>query len=173
MIPDLNSEPIPADLLAACYTQMRQIARAIIARDAMARVFQPTELANEAAIRLIRSNLDGVTQTGHMLGLAARTMRQVLISEARKTMARKRQPVTMMTAFPGGHADQLVDIEALDRALVVLASHSPDHAQIIELRFMLGLSLAEAAQVTEVSERTLTRRWQAARLWLLDHIGAQ
>ncbi|WP_420383201.1 ECF-type sigma factor [Novosphingobium sp.] len=171
MITELDSEPIPADLLAACYTQMRQIARAVIARDAMARVFQPTELANEAAIRLIRSNLEGVTQTGHMLGLAARTMRQVLIGEARKTMAQKRQPITMMTAFPDADADHLVDIEALDRALVALATHSPDHAQIVELRFMLGLSLAEAAEVTGVSERTLARRWQAARLWLLDHIG--
>ena len=173
MITELNSEPIPADLLAACYAQMRQIARAIMARDAMARVFQPTELANEAAIRLMRSNLDGVTQTGHMLGLASRTMRQVLIGEARKSMTQKRQPMTLMTIFPDEGADRLIDIEALDRALVALASHSPDHAQIIELRFMLGLSLAEAAEVTGVSERTVTRRWQAARLWLLDHIGSE
>ena len=69
--------------------------------------------------------------------------------------------------------DKLIDLQALDQALVALAQHSTDHATIVELRFMLGLSLAEVVTATGLSQRTVTRRWQAARLWLLDHIGTE
>ncbi len=150
---------------------MRRIARGLMARDGMARLIQPTELVNEAAIRLLRSNLEGVSDQGHMLAFAARTMRQVLIGEARKMMASKRRPITMMTLLPDTDADRLIDLEALDRALSALARYSAEHAQIVELRFMLRLSLAEFVTATGLSQRTVTRRWQAARLWLLEHIG--
>jgi RNA polymerase sigma factor (TIGR02999 family) len=161
---------IPERLLAACYADMRRIARALMARDGMARYLQPTELVNEAAIRLLRSNLAGVADEGQMLAYAARTMRQVLISEARKAMANKRQPVTMLTWLPDSGPDRLIDLEALDRALAALADYSPEHARIVELRFMLGLTLTEIVAATGLAQRTVTRRWQAARLWLLDHI---
>jgi RNA polymerase sigma factor (TIGR02999 family) len=164
---------IPEALLKECYADMRRMARRIMARDAMSRVLQPTELANEAAIRLLRSKLDGVSDQGHMLALAARTMRQVLIGEARKSRAGKRQPLPMITVFPDAGVDGPVDLEALDRALVALAEHSPEHAKVVELRFMLGLSLTEIVTATGLSQRTVTRRWQAARLWLLDHIGSE
>lgn len=162
---------VPAALVAECYADMRRIARGIIARDAMASYLQPTELVNEAAIRLLRSNLEGVLDKGHMLAFAARTMRQVLIGEARKAMASKRHPIIVMTLLPNSGEDRLIDLEALDRALKALVSHSPDHARIVELRFMLGLSLAEIVAATGIPQRTVTRRWQAARLWLLEHIG--
>jgi RNA polymerase sigma factor (TIGR02999 family) len=174
----LQSEPdplvvaIPEALLAACYADMRRIARRLMVHDAMSRVLQPTELANEAVIRLLRSKLDGVSDQGHMLALAARTMRQVLIGEARKTMADKRQP-PMITFPPDERTGKMIDLEALDRALAALADHSPEHARVVELRYMLGLPLAEISAVTGLSQRTVTRRWQAARLWLLEHIGSE
>jgi RNA polymerase sigma factor (TIGR02999 family) len=169
--PDISAaNVIPEQLLAACYADMRRIARSLMARDGVARYLQPTELVNEAAIRLLRSNLDGVADEGHMLAYAARTMRQVLISEARKTMASKRQPVTMLTFLPDTGSSRLIDLEALDRALAALADYSPEHARIVELRYMLGLSLAEIVTATGLAQRTVTRRWQAARLWLLEHI---
>lgn len=107
-----------------------------------------------------------------MLALAARTMRQVLIGEARKTMADKRQP-PMITFPPDKRTGKMVDLEALDRALAALADHSPEHARVVELRYMLGLPLAEISAVMGLSQRTVTRRWQAARLWLLEHIGGE
>ena len=162
---------MPAEMLAACYNDMRRIARRVMANDPAARILQPTDLANEAAIRLLRANLADVNERGHLLALAARTMRQVLIDEARKSLAHKRQMITMLTLWPGRN-NKLVDIEALDEALVALNAFSPEHAQIVELRFMLGLSLAETVAVTGTSQRTVTRRWQAARLWLLDHLNA-
>ena len=165
-------DQIPANMLAACYADMRRIARRIMAHDQVGRVLQPTELANEAAIRLLRANLKDVHDQGHMLALAARNMRQVLIDEARKRLADKRQAVGMMTLWPDDNQHRMIDIEDLDRALAALASYSPEHAQIVELRFMLGLSLEETIKASGLSQRTVSRRWQAARLWLLDHLQA-
>ncbi|WCM29917.1 ECF-type sigma factor [Sphingomonas sp. QA11] len=167
---DPGTDALPEALITACYGDMRRIARRLVQRDAAARVIQPTELANEAAIRLLRSKLDGVADQGHMLALAARTMRQILIGEARKAMAGKRQAPLIITMLPDSR--KLIDLEALNEALAALAAHSPEHAEIVELRFMLGLSLAEAVAATGLSQRTVTRRWQSARLWLLDRIAA-
>ena len=164
---------IPEALLAACYEDMRRMARRLLAHDSIALVLQPTELANEAAIRLLRSKPYGVSDQGHMLALAARNMRQVLIGEARKRMANKRQPVAMLTMLPHDGVAKLIDLGALDRALAALADHSPEHARIVELRFMLGLSLTEIVTATRLSQRTVTRRWQSARLWLLEHISSE
>ena len=161
---------IPEELLNACYSDMRRMARRILFGDGVSQIIQPTELANEAAIRLLRSNLSGVTGQGHLLAYAARTMRQVLIDEARKQSAKKRQSVDMMTVFPDDPAQGLVNIEDLDRALEELASHSADFARIVELRFMLGLSVAETVEATGLSHRTVLRRWNAARLWLLERL---
>lgn len=161
---------MPEHILAACYADMRRIARALMARDGMGRHMQPTELVNEAAIRLLRSNLEGVTDEGHMLAYAARSMRRVLIDEARKTLADKRQPITIQTLLPETGSGRLIDLEALDRALAALADHSPEHARIVEMRFMLGLNLSAIVDATGMAQRTVTRRWQAARLWLLEYI---
>jgi RNA polymerase sigma factor (TIGR02999 family) len=159
----------PEALIASCYGEMRMIARRILS-DSHSRNLQPTELANESVIRLLRSGLNGIVGRGHLLATAARAMRQILIDEARKSSALKRQPLPITTYLPDDPANKLIDIEALDRALIALAVHSPDHAEIVELRFMLGLSLAETVAATGVSQRTVTRRWQSARVWLLDHV---
>ncbi len=165
-----KADVLPEALITVCYADMRRIARRLVQGDAAGRFIQPTELANEAAIRLLKSKLDGVADQSHMLALAARTMRQVLIGEARKAMAGKRQAPAIITMLPDTR--KLVDLEALDHALAALAAHSPEHAEIVELRFMLGLSLGEVVAATGLSQRTVTRRWQSARLWLLDHITA-
>jgi RNA polymerase sigma factor (TIGR02999 family) len=159
----------PEALIASCYGEMRSIARRILS-NSHSRNLQPTELANESVIRLLRSGLKNIDGRSHLLATAARAMRQILIDEARKGNALKRQALPITTYLPDGPANQLIDIEALDRALIDLAIHSPEHAEVVELRFMLGLSLAETVAAIGVSQRTVTRRWQSARVWLLDHV---
>ena len=161
------SGPIPAALLIVCYGEMRRIARRMLMNDGVANVLQPTELANEATIRLLRARLPRINDGGHLLAIAARTMRQVIIDEARKRLAGKRQ---VLTLWPDANGDDPVDIEALHRGLAELSQILPGHAEIVELRFMLGLSMAETVSVMGISERTVTRHWQAARLWLLDYL---
>lgn len=160
----------PAALLAACYDEARRIARIVIARDGAGRGLQATELLNEAAMRLIGGGTLRVTDQAHMLALTARTMRRILIDESRRSGAAKRQAPVFVTAWPDDPAAALIDIGDLDRALEALEAVSPDHAQIIELRFMLGLTVEESAAASGLSERTIKRRWQAARAWLLDHL---
>lgn len=167
-----ESEPagLPSDLLAACYDDVRRIARRVIARDGMNRALQATELANEAAIRLMGVDRMEIKGKAHMLAMAARTMRRILIDEARKGSAAKRRAPTFITIWPDDPSNNLIDVGDLDRALVALDAHSPEHAQIVELRFMLGLTVEEAALASGIPERTIKRRWQAARAWLLDHL---
>lgn len=161
-----------ADLLAACYDDVRRVARSIIAREGPIRPLQATELANEAAIRLIGIDRMEINGKAHMLAMAARTMRRIMIDEARKGAAAKRQMPSVVTAWPDDPATTLIDAGDLDRALEALATFSPEHAQVVELRFMLGLTVEEAARASGLAERTVKRRWQAARAWLLDHLDA-
>jgi RNA polymerase sigma factor (TIGR02999 family) len=158
------------DVLAACYSDMRRMARRIIAGDSAGRLLQPTELANEAAIRMIRAYDLTVNDQGHLLAMAARTMRRVLIDEARKGAASKRSEPTFHTLWPDEGQGQLISIDDLDRALIALEAFSPEHARIVELRFMLGMTVEETAAAMNLAERTVKRRWQAARVWLLDHL---
>lgn len=159
------------DLLAACYEDVRRISRRIIARDGMNRVLQATELANEAAIRLMGVDRMEIKDKAHMLAMAARTMRRILIDEARKSGAAKRQTPEFVTRWPDDPAASLIEIGDLDRALEALTEFSPEHAEIVELRFMLGLTVEEASLASGIPARTIKRRWQAARAWLLDHLN--
>lgn len=162
---------VSGELLAACYNDVRRIARAILARDGMARAIQATELANEAAIRLMGVDRMEIAGRAHMLAMAARTMRRILIDEARKASAAKRRVHTVVTAWPDEAQDQLIDVGQLDRALAALEAFSPDHAEVVELRFMLGLTVTEASLASGVPERTIKRRWAAGRAWLLDYLS--
>lgn len=157
-------------LLAQCYEDMRRVARRILAGDGMAVAIQPTDLAHEAAVRLILSDVGVIAaDRGHMLALAARTMRRILIDEARKAGAAKRHAPTLMTHWPGSPST-LIDLADLDEALGALQKFSEDHATIVEMRFTLGLTVEETARQTGIPERTVKRRWQVARAWLHDYL---
>jgi RNA polymerase sigma factor (TIGR02999 family) len=162
--PELNA------LLTQCYADMRSIARRIMTGNALSSVYQPTELTNEVVVKLVRSTLLSCTSKSHLLATAARTMRQVLIDEARKIHADKRRPPTCLTVWPDGASDEQVDFGALDEALIALKALSQPRSEVVELRFMLGLSVAETAEAMGLSERTVKRHWQEARAWLIDYL---
>lgn len=157
-----------AALLADCYADMRRVARDIVRREADLPL-QPTDLAHEAAIRLIGLQRIKVNGQAHMLALAARVMRQALIDEIRRIRAGKRQAPRSLTDWPGRGGRQ-VELDVLDDALRALAEVSPEHAEIVELRFSLGLTIEEAAAAAGISDRTVKRRWQAARAWLQHYL---
>lgn len=146
------------------------MARRIMAGNVLAQALQPTELANEAAIKLLRANLANVENESQLLAIAARTMRNILIDEARKAAASKRSN-PLMTVWPGADSGTLVNLSDLDQALVALAEISPQRAEIVELRFMLGMTVEETARTTGIPERTVKRHWQTARAWLLGWIS--
>jgi RNA polymerase sigma factor (TIGR02999 family) len=154
-------------LLADCYEEMRRVARSMLAREGDI-FLQPTDLAHEAAIRLMGLHRIQVNGSGHMLALAARVMRQAMIDEIRRARSAKRRVPATLTSWPG--SARHVELDVLDDALRALAEVSTEHAEIVELRFSLGLTIEEAADAIGISARSVKRRWQAARTWLQHYL---
>jgi RNA polymerase sigma factor (TIGR02999 family) len=155
-------------LLALCYAELRSIARRILAGDASSYRWQPTELVNEAVLRVLKLDRMQWKDRAHFLGTAATVMRQTLLDEVRRFHASKRQrPAVVTTWFDAGVATIDLDLERLDRSLNRLAEISPDRARLVELRFFVGLTIEETADVLGISTPTVKRQWDAARAWLL------
>ncbi len=157
-------------LLAAHYAEFRRLARAVLSSDAAKLQIQPTELAHEAAIRLLRIERMDVTDRTHFLALASRIMRQILIDEVRRFRASKRRTPSVDTYW-GDLLDQsprqAFDIEAFDQALERLWVVDAQMGQIVEHRFYAGLTMEEIAEVLDVSLSTVKRQWRGARAWLM------
>lgn len=158
-------------LLARHYEEFRLLARRVLSSDGGKLQIQPTDLAHEAAIRLMRLDHLSIADRAHFLALSAKVMRQTLLDEVRRARARKRQAPGLLTMWPDGEGGAPVDIEALDEALRELAGISPERARIVELRFFAGLTMEEVAVELGESESTVKRRWRVARAWLLDRLA--
>jgi RNA polymerase sigma factor (TIGR02999 family) len=162
-----TAPPTPA--IAACYEEMRRIARRLLVSAGDRLLFQPTELAHEAAIRMLMIDSTRFESNAHMLATAARITRRALLDEIRASHAVKRRPV-LRTMWPEGEHDARLD--ELDEAIEALGAISPDHARIIELRFFLGMTVEETATAEGVSPRSIKRRWAAARAWLQERLDS-
>lgn len=129
------------------------------------------DLVNEAVIRLSKLTIMEFHGRAHILALASRLMRRVLIDAARQRAAAKRgdTPVTLCT----GVADweMPIDLLELELALNELARLDPERSRIVEMRFYGGMASADIAEVLGISEPTVKRRWAATRAWLHDRLG--
>jgi RNA polymerase sigma factor (TIGR02999 family) len=155
---------------SAAYGELRRLAAAIKQRDGSL-TLNPTELVNEAWLKLAKSPAIRAESPLHFKRIAARAMRQVLVEAARRRLAGKRGGNgAALTVTLDEAARPLVrkevDLLALDAALDDLARLSPRQAQMVESRFFGGLEMAEIATLLEVSEATILRDWRAARAWL-------
>jgi RNA polymerase sigma factor (TIGR02999 family) len=157
-------------LLAAHYDEFRRIARRVLADDAGRMTMQPTDLAHEAAVRIMKLDQMAWHSRTHFLAVSARVMRQALLDEVRRRRAAKRQAPPVMTAWHEGGTP--FDLEQFDGLLEQLFAIDPDRARVVELRFYAGLTLQEVARALSVSESTVERRWRGARAWLLGALGA-
>ena len=163
-----------AALVEAIYAELNVVAARQLRRERHGDL-QPNALVHEAYCRLI--DLDRIDFQGraHFLAVAARIMREILIDEARKRNAAKRDggiQVTLTGALAhesGPSTDVLMLHEALER----LAEADPQRAHIVELRFFGGLTIEETAAVTGLSPATVKRNWAVARGWLYHTMNAQ
>jgi len=156
------------DVFSLAYEELRRLA-ASVRRDEPGVTLSPTDLVNEAWLKLAGSPHLADTSPLHFRRIAARAMRQVLVEAARRRRAEKRGGGVFLVTFdealdaPAGGAD---DILGLDEALEALALISPRQAAMVESRFFGGLGMAEIAELLDVSEATVLRDWRAARAWL-------
>ncbi len=161
---DANAQ---ARLLSAYYDEFRSVARRVLRDDGARLALQPTDLAHEAAIRILKLDRIDWRDRTHFMALSARVMRQTLLDEVRRFKAGKRQQPEVLTQWPVGGARKPLPLDLLDEALEQLFTIDADRARVVELRFFAGLTLAEIAHALEVSESTIVRRWRGARAWLL------
>ena len=162
----------PEELLPLIYDQLRRIAREYMRRERAGHTLQATALVNEAYLKLTRGAPISWQGRAHFYNLAARAMRRVLVNHARDRLRLKRDGVSLTVVFaqagdiPQTEQDGGVDLVALDGALSRLAQDYPRQGQVVELRFFGDMEAREIAEVLQVSEKTVLRDWQFARLWL-------
>lgn len=156
------------------HLEMRRIAAALLRGGPAERPLRPTDLVHDALVRLLGAAEPTWSDRSHFLATCVRVMRQVLVDETRRRLARKRRaPGSRITisgiATPDG-ASSGVDLIDLDAALVELAELSPRRVRIVELRLLAGLSNEEIASVLGVSGRTVDREWRSASAWLRQRL---
>lgn len=153
-------------LLDRMYQELTRIASHHLARERV-RQLQPQALVHEAYLKMVDLERVEWQNRAHFLGMAARIMRQILIDEARKRNAAKRDGgvrVTLSGLSAANSPD--TDVLMLHDALEKLAEVDAERAQLVELRFFGGLTIQETAQVLGSSPATVKRHWEVARGWL-------
>ena len=141
----------------------------MLRRDAPALTLQPTELVNEAVLKIVQLERMSWNDRQHFFATGARIMRQAMLDAIKSRKRRKRQAPTIFLQDDSESAG--IDVETLDAALTKLEGISPELAKIVEMRFFVGLKPDEIAAVLGSSESTVKRRWQAARLWLASELA--
>jgi RNA polymerase sigma-70 factor, ECF subfamily len=160
-------------LLPLVYRELEAIARGYVpARPAAPISIEPHELVHELYLRLASAPV-AARDRKHFYAIAALAMRQILADRARRRRAAKRGGDAVRVTLTGlAAAGAERDALAVEDALVRLEALSPRQARIVELRCLIGLSVAETAAALEVSERTVHAEWRLARAWLIRELAA-
>jgi RNA polymerase sigma factor (TIGR02999 family) len=161
--------------VAELYGELRKIARAALAGQIGQHTLQPTALVHEAWLRLSQLGSLRSEDRHQFLALAARTMRHVLVDHARGKQRLKRGGGALMLtwdpAVVPAIAVEPIDLIAFDSALRKLDALAPRQVEIVELRFLAGLSVEEVAALLALSSATIKREAALARAWILRELG--
>ena len=161
-------------LFPIVYNELRQQAKRYLNRERTDHTLQPTALVHEAYMRLAGTSSIAVENRVHFFGIASRIMRQILVDHARQRNAEKRggtaQRFSMedLNILPEQSSG---DMLALNDALNGLEKIDERKCKVVEMRFFGGLSENEIAQVLGISEKTVRRDWNFAKLWLFRELS--
>jgi len=161
-------------LLPLVYEELRRLAARRMAREKPGQTLQATALVHEAYIRLVGSEAQNWTGRTQFFTAAAEAMRRILIENTRRKQslkrggARKRADLDEAVLAVEGPSE---DILALDEALTRLARDEPVTAELVKLRYFVGLTLEQAAELLGITRRTATRHWTFAQAWLYKQIA--
>ncbi len=159
-------------LLSLVYAELREKAAAYLSGENPGHTLQPTALVHEAWFRLIDQDRVEWKNEGHFMAVAAQAMRRILVDHARRKKTDKRggglERIELQTDLvrTADAAEEMPDLDAIDRGLDQLLKKSERMAQIVELRFFAGLEMQQIGQILEMSRRALDREWRVARAWL-------
>jgi RNA polymerase sigma factor (TIGR02999 family) len=162
------------ELLPLVYHELRRMAAYKMAHEPAGHTLQPTALVHEAWLKLVDTRAQSWQNRAHFFGAAAEAMRRLLIARARRKQSQRRgagaahldvDELEIATPLPD---DRML---ALDEALNRFASAEPKQAELVKLRYFVGLKIEEAAEVLGISEATAKRWWTYARAWLFNEIN--
>jgi RNA polymerase sigma factor (TIGR02999 family) len=161
-----------SQLLPRVYDELRQLAAQKMLQEKPGQTLQATALVHEAYLRLVgKGEGRRWDSRGHFFAAAAEAMRRILVENARRKRSRKRggdrdqqnvDPDDLPLEAPGDPLEVLAIHEALDR----LSMKSPRRAELVKLRYFLGCTMAETAQILGIALATAEEDWTYARVWL-------
>ena len=163
-------------LLPLVYTELRRLAAHKMAGENPCQTLQPTALVHEAWLKLVGQQHRQWQNRTHFFAAAAEAMRQILTDNARRKLRARHgggqqrvelEELAEAVASPDEH------VLAVDEALEKLALLDPQRAQVVKLRYFVGLTIPEVAEVMGISEPTAKRYWSFARAWLYEEIRGQ
>src|SRR5262249_19660844 len=165
-----RGDPAAADaLFAALYSELHRLAERQLAKGGARMTLGPTTLLHEAYLDMSQRESAVFPDRARFMSYAAKVMRGLIIDYARHRQAQKRGGRFAITALtlevPDDRADDK-ELEQIGTALDALASVDPPLAEVVDLKFFCGFSFAEIAAMHGISERTVQRRWEKARIFL-------
>ena len=164
-------------LLPLVYEELRKLAAHRMANEAAGQTLQPTALVHEAWLRLVGDENPRFTNRAHFFAAAAEAMRRILIDNARRKRALRhgggQQRVEFVPADLAAASDDDDQLLAVNDALDKLAAENKVEAELVKLRYFVGMTLEEAADALGISARTADKYWAHARAWLFREIKAQ
>ena len=162
-----NDKQALVEMMPEVYEELRHLAGSYLRMERVEHTLERTALVHEAYLRLAAQDQGAVWRDrAHFFAIFARIMRETLTNYA---VARRREkrggtdPAERALEF---YERRKIDIGALDAALKDLEALDPRQAQIVELRFFIGLTVAEIASLMEISVATVKREWATAKIWL-------
>jgi RNA polymerase sigma factor (TIGR02999 family) len=163
-------------LLPAVYDELRRIAASRMAQEAPGHTLQPTALVHEAWLRLFGGADQRFEGRAHFFAAAAEAMRRILVESARRKRSLKRGAGAEHVEFVESQVSQTLptdEILAVDEALDLLAAEDPTAADLVKLKYFVGMTMEEAAAALGLSLRNAERIWAYSRAWLRRKVTDQ
>jgi len=161
-------------LLPLVYDELRKIASSYLSREQSRQTIQTSDLVHEAYLRLADADVSWQNRA-HFFGIAARSMRQILVDYARRKNAGKRGGGMTRVSLTDNVLlveDDFSRLLMLDDALGRLEQVDPRLCRVVELRYFSGLTVDETAEALGISPRTVENDWNLARAWLFRTMSA-
>ena len=170
---DAGNAAARAQLFAILYKDLRRMARRALDRDGAHLTISPTTILHETYLDISKRRSVVFPDRAHFMAYAARAMRGLILDYAISRRAQKRGGAFHITRLPTEGVGLAVDDAELQRiaeAVDALATLNPRLAQVVDLKFFCGYSFADIAALLDLSERTIQRDWDQARLFLHNSI---